>query len=915
MLFGRALETKTLKHLLEAVKAGQSGVLVLRGEAGIGKTVLLESVADSGADMDIVRVVGVESEMELAFAGLHQLLHPLLDGLEQLPPPQRDALGAAFGLTSGMHPDKFLIALAALTLISDAAVERPILCLVDDVQWLDQASVEVLAFVARRLLADPVAMLFAVRDSDERRVILDGLPEVRLAGLPEHAARELLSASVGAPLDQRVARRIVSETAGNPLALVHLGHELTGRELARMAALREPLRIGERLEELFLARAQALPSGTRSLLLVAAADPSGEPGLVWRAAERLGIDRNSAEASDLDQLVSFAPSVRFRHPLMRSAIYHGASVAQRRRVHEALADVSDRARDPDRRAWHLASAAAAPDEGVAVELERSAGRAQARGGSAAAAALLQRAFTLTREPSRRVDRALAAGQASLQSGAFGLALGLVAAAEAAEPDELQRARADLLRGQIAFASGSGNVAPSLLLKAARRLEPLDLDLARATYLDAWGAAAFAGPAGASDRLQISRAASALPAPGEPRAIDLLLDSLACLVTQGRAVAAPALRRATSAFANEEVPFEERLRWGWLATAPTYAMWDNEGARTVLLRQIELVREAGALEQLPIYLIGMGLSAAWSGDFATAASVITESNEVAVATGAQVPPAAALLLLALQGQEHEASTLISAAVKQSGESGQGVAAPAAQWAAAVLYNGLGSYEQALAAAERACWDPLDLYPSMWALPELVEAAVRCAKPDLARSALCRLAATTRPEGTDWGLGIEARSRALVSQGESAELLYRDAIDRLTGTRERTDLARARLLYGEWLRRENRRVDARTQLRIAHDMFESIGMEGFLERARIELLATGGRVRKRTGVTRDELTPQEREVARLARDGLSNSEIGARLFVSSSTVAYHLRKVFRKLGMTSRTQLAQALEEHDRVAGPS
>lgn len=906
MLFGRGVEMDWLERLLAGVRAGRSGVVVLRGEAGIGKTMLLEFVAESAADMTVARIVGVESEMELAFAGLHQLLRPFLGGLQRLPPPQRDALAAAFGLTSGAPPDRFLIALATLTLITDAAEESPILCVVDDGQWLDRASIEVLAFVARRLLADRVAMLFAARESEDRTVVLERLPEIRLAGLSEDAAGELLSASVGAALDQSVSRRIVSETAGNPLALVQLGRELTGRELTHMAALREPLRIGERLEQLFLMRARALPVRTLLLLLVAAADPSGEPELVWRAAERLGIDREAAEVPEVGQLLSFAPSVRFQHPLMRSAIYHGASPSERRRVHETLAAVSDRELDPDRRSWHLASAAQAPDEEIAIELERSAGRAQARGGLAAAAALLERSYQLAGDPRRKVDRALASAQANLQSGAFDAAIGLLAHAEATEPDALQQARADLLRGQIAFAAGRGSEAPLLLLTAAKRLEPLDLSLARATYLDAWGAAAFAGPTGAGDRVRISRAARALPRPGEPRAIDLLLDSLACLITEGRYAAAPALRRVTSVFVNEDVPLEERLRWGWLLTAPTYAMWDNEGARAVVARQIQLVRDAGALEQLPIYLISIGLAAAWSGDFTTAASVVAETNEVSIATGAQTPPTVELFLLALRGQEETASTLIRATVEQGSGSGQGVAVPAAQWAAAVLYNGLGRYEEALAAAQQACWDPLDFYPSMWALPELVEAATRCGELGLAWAALERLAATTRPEGTEWGPGIQARSRALVSDTGCAEPVYREAIDRLSSTRERTDLARAHLVFGEWLRRKGQRVDARTQLRVAHEMFEGIGMEGYAERARIELLATGERVRKRTGDARDQLTPQEKEVARLAGDGLSNSEIAARLFVSSSTVAYHLRKVFRKLGVTSRHHLAPVLE---------
>jgi DNA-binding CsgD family transcriptional regulator len=878
----------------------------LRGEAGIGKSALLEYAVASAGDMRVASVAAVESEMELSFAGLHQVLVPFLGGLERLPVPQRDALGSAFGLVSGLAPDRLLLGLAALTLVTDAAMEQPALYVIDDAQWLDKASIAVLGFVARRVFADRVGMLFAVREGEDRLVVLEGLSEIRIDGLPDDAAGELLSISVGSQLDQGVARRIVSETAGNPLALVELGGVLTARGLSSMAVLGEPLRLGARLEELFLSRARALPAATQELLLVAAADPSGEAARLWDAAERLGIKREAAEIPELERLLTLRPSVRFRHPLMRSAVYHGASAASRRRVHKALADAGDPALDPDRRAWHLAAAAPGPDEEVARELERSAARAQARGALAAAAAFLQRSVALTRAPARRVERTLAASQASLQAGAFDAALELVDAAEVGQLDELQRARIDLLRGQIAYASRMTGDAVPLLLKAGKRFESLDVDLARETYLRAFSAAAFGDRAPSTALPDVCRAARALPPLTEPpRTADLVLDGLALLITEGRSAAAPTMQRAASLFASADLPIEDALRWGWVATTGRYAMWDNDGARAICTWQLQLFRDAGALEGLTFVLVALSFATVRSGDFAAGASLMAELDEVTAATGGTIPSRAGILLLSLQGRQAEASALIDAELTADSE--QGTGGIIARWARAILYNGLGRYEEAMAAARQASADPLDMYPSMWALPELVEAATRCGQTELAANALVRLAKTTRPGGTELGLGIEARSRALVSEGEVAEGLYREAIDRLGRTGERTELARAHLLYGEWLRRENRRIDARRQLRLAYDMLGAIGMEAFAERARRELLATGERVRKRAVGTRDDLTAQEGQIARLAGDGLSNSEIGVRLYISAHTVAYHLRKVFRKLGIDSRGQLARALAE--------
>ena len=926
-LIGRGNELAVLFQLVDRASE-HGGALVVHGEPGVGKTSLLRAASRRACERGalVLRTVGVQSEADLAFSGLHQLLTPVLrssnrstlaqrtalsadhpssvasaDVVDRLPAPQQDALRTALGLGLGPSPDRFLVGLAALSLLSEVAAERPVLCLVDDAQWLDRASAQVLAFVARRLEMQSVAVLIGVRERGEE---LRGLPELEVQGLSDRDARAMSGSVMRFLLDERVRERIVTETRGNPLALLELPRGLTPTQLAGGFGLLGAQALSGRIEESFRQRLDALSQDARSLLLIAAADSVGDPMLVWGAAERLGIGVSGPAAAETHGLLAVGGRVTFRHPLARSAVYRSASVQERSAAHMALAEVTDPQLDPDRRAWHLAAAAPGPDEEVALELERSAGRAQARGGLAAAAGFLHRSVELTREPARRANRALAAAQANLQAGGFDAALAMLTTAADGSLDELQCARVDLVRGQIAFASDLGSDAPRLLLKAAKRLEPLNLELARETYLSAWAAAAFAERLGAGDLPEVSRAVTALPLAKPQRPLDLLLDGLALLTNDGRAVAAPTLRAAASVFASEHVSTEEGLRWGWLATAASFAMWDIGGAREVCERQIQLARDTGALEGLPLYLVALGVATAWIGDFAGAVSLIAEVDEVTAATGAQIPPFAALLLLALQGEEAEASALITGTLEQAGHFAQGAAVTHAHWATAVLYNGVGLYEQALTAAQRASSDPLDLYPSMWALPELVEAATRCGETEIARNALERLAATTQPAGTDFGLGVEARSRALLNEGDATEGLYREAIARLGRTQLRPELARAHLLYGEWLRRENRRVDARAQLRTAHDMLRAIGMRAFAERARLELMATGEKVRKRTAETRDDLTEQERQIAGLARDGLSNSEIGARLFLSPRTVEWHLRKVFGKLGISSRRELRGA-----------
>jgi DNA-binding CsgD family transcriptional regulator len=911
-LLGRSRECALVDKLLSAVRRGESRSLVLRGEAGIGKTALLDYLVESASDLTVARAEGVESEMELAYAGLHQLCAPMIHRMVRLPAPQRHALEIAFGVRAGEAPDRLLVGLAILGLLSEVAEERPLLCVVDDAQWVDQSSALALAFVARRLLAEPVGLVFAAREPGAE---LGQVTEMWVRGLQEGDARALLNSAVRFRLDERVGDQIIAETRGNPLALLELPRGLTATQLASGFGLLGANALSGRIVETFVRRLKTLSDDGRRLLLLAAAEPLGDPLLLWRAAGRLDVGTAAADELETQELLAIGERVTFRHPLVRSAVYGSAAPGERRAAHLALATATDGDIDPDRRAWHLSAAAAGPDERVAVELEHSAGRAQARGGLAPAAAFLQRAAALTGAPKRRVDRALAAGEASLQAGQFDVARSSLATAETGALDEVQRARVELLRGQIALFSTFGSDAPPLLLTAAQHLERVDARLARDTYLDAWGAALLAGRLTTQGGLlEVSRAARSAPRPdGPPRASDLLLDSLATLITDGRAAAAPLLEEATRTFAEDDCTTDASLRWGWLTVVPTYALWDERSTYAICARQLDAVRSAGALGRLSLDLGTFDLLAVRCGDFASAEGAIEEADALSKATGGTAS-ASVIRLAAFRGRE-DARAVIESARQEAFAAGQGVMVELTEWLLAVLHNGFGCYQEAVAAARVAVENPGEVFVSAWTAMELLEAATRSDNGELADLALERIVAATSFARTDSAQGILARSRALLSEGASAERLYGEAIEWLGRSLLRPELARAHLLYGEWLRRESRRADAREQLRIAHRQLTAIGMEAFAERARRELQATGEKLRKRTVETRDDLTAHERQIAQLASDGLSNPEIGARLFVSPRTVEWHLRKVFGKLGIHRRRELAAALAGCDSEVRPA
>ncbi|MGY1616556.1 ATP-binding protein [Geodermatophilus sp. SYSU D00691] len=910
-LLGRRTECDLLSGLVAAAKAGRSQVLVLRGEAGIGKTALLDFLLERAAGCRVARASGVESEMELAFAGLHQLCSPYLHRLEALPVPQRAALCTAFGLQPGAPPDRFLVGLAVLTLLSEVAEERPLVCVVDDAQWLDQASAQTLEFVARRLHAEPVAVVFAVRGTDDDPR-LAGLPELVVRGLGSSDAAALLDSAVTGTLDPRVRDRILAECHGNPLALLELPRGLSPAELD-LGGDTGGGSLVHRLERGFMVQVQPLPRPARTLLLTAAAEPVGDVALLWRAAGRLGIGADAAAAAEAAGLVELRDRVRFRHPLVRSAVYRSASRAERREVHRALADVTDPEVDPDRRAWHRAHAAVGPDETVAAELERSADRALGHGWLAAAAAFLDEAVALTPEPARRARRALDAARAKVTAGAFDDASALLATAEVGPLGEDGRARAQLLRAQLSFAANRGNEALPLLLAAARRLEPLDAQLARDTYLDALSAALFAGrlAAGPGAR-QVAEAVRSARPPAAPRKDDELLEGLAVMFTDGFGPAAPVLQRAVRAFVTEDLTMDEGLRFAWLAAATAASLWDDTAWDALTRRHLAVARESGALSALPLALNTRTVVHLFTGDLETATSLVEQARSGTEVTRSRLVPYGEIGLLAARGDADRAEPLLQSCLDDVTARGEGVGINMVQWARALLCNGLGRYGDALRAARDATADPLELGPPRWALAELVEAGARAGDLTAATAALEQLSALTRASGTDWALGVEVSRRALLTPGAAAEELHREGIERLERTTVRVEPARARLLYGEWLRRQGRRAEARAQLRTAHEDLAAMGLAAFAERARHELLATGETVRKRTVETTAQLTAQEAHIARLAAQGLTNPEIGIELYISARTVEWHLRKIFTKLGVSTRRELRRSLPEADRAA---
>ncbi|MFB6756329.1 AAA family ATPase [Streptomyces sp. NPDC056353] len=912
ILVGRQFECAALDDLLAGLRKGESRVCVIRGEAGIGKSVLLDYVAQQASRVTVTRAQGIEADMELPYASLHQLCAPFLADIETLPAPQRDALRVAFGMAAGEPPDRFLVGLAVLTLLTRASEARPVLVVVDDAQWLDRVSLQTLEFVARRLLAEAVAMAFAVRDP-EGQAALAGLPELLIGGLDSDAAEELLMTAVGGRLEKRVRDRFVAEMHGNPLALLEFSRGRSAAELAYGLHPGSPTvegTVSSRVERDFASRLASLPASTRTLLLIAAAEPVGDPRLLFHAAASLQVTPNAAPAKAAG-LIEFGESVRFRHPLVRSAVYHQAEPEERRMVHQALAEATDPSLDPDRRAWHAAQAVDEADEEVAIGLEQAAGRARQRGGVAAEAVLLQRAAELTPDLWLRGRRALAAAEAHFSAASPDRATEQATLAELCPLSPLDRARLARLRARILFARSRSDEAAPLLLDAAAKFAAARSSLARETYLEAISATIFAGrvhgPTGARAAAIAARSSGAPPSGSE--AADLLLDGVATLLAGDYETGGPALRRALELFARENFATREAtMRWLLLAPVALEAIihyaWDLTAWDTLSTRAVRLARDIGALGTLPpalIYASGVHIH---TGDFAGAARMIDEADAIAAATGHAPHKYATLVLAAWRGDEEIAAGFIKDARASAAQRGEVSLLGATSYIQGVLFNGLARYDDALAAARSGIEHDGFNFAGL-SLVEHIEAATRCGEHGQAQASLARLVEFTRATDSGWAGGVTARSQALLTEDDAADDLYRLAIDELTRGRVAVEVARTHLLYGEWLRRGRRRSLAREHLRTAHEMFEGMGANAFAERARRELLATGEHVRIRRTELATALTPQESQIAVLAASGMTNPKIGAELFISPHTVEWHLRKVYTKLGINSRRALPGAL----------
>jgi DNA-binding CsgD family transcriptional regulator/tetratricopeptide (TPR) repeat protein len=908
-LVGLWPQRQRLDQLLDELGEGRSGALVICGAGGSGKTLLLSHLAASAAGMPVLQLRGASSEVGMRFSGLHQLLSPVLGALADLPDARRQSVESAFGSEAG-STDRFQLGLGTLDLLSATASDAGVLCLVDDVQLVDPGSVETLAFVARRLDGEGIGLVFTERQTTAGGIAaLRGLPDISVEPLDEAASRELLGLLGADSLDVRVETRILRVAGGNPLALRELYHGLTAAQRRGIEPLHERLPVTRRLSDSLLQEVHTLPQQAQAYLLIAALE--SDPTLVSRSAELLGIDPDAAGMAGAHELLRESDAVGFRSALLGWAVRARASASATDRAHQALAEVSDRRQDADRGAWHRACVTPGQNERVALQLERATERARTRNGGRVAAAFLERAAALTPQGPARARRLLRAAESAFRVGDASAALELVQDAEQFGIDGSADACARRLRAAILRTSGEEAQASRLLVEAASSAAPTDPSLAREIYLEALHAALRAGSPGAGAELaSVQGAARGMThhTGGQPSAADDLLDGYAALGRETRTEALAALRRGVDALRRRA-----DLRWCGIGITAAWRLFDDVAIHELALAYVTEARRAEALLMLPEALQYLAASELLAGRLEDASAHVREAESVAEQAGRSTPDRSGYLLMIAgwRGEEAAGRQLALESIRAATAHGPPVMASAAQWLLAVLDNGLGNHAAALTAAQAACEDD---WIRTWALPELVEAAVRTRGIARARAAASVFEEIAGPLDTPWARGSLACTQALVANGSNADELFQSSIEQFKRCSVVPQLGRARLLYGEWLRRNRRRRDAQSQLSMARQVFEAVGARAFGRRAEEGLRAAGAKPMPALETEPLDLTPQESQVARLVHDGLSNPEIAARLFISPRTVEYHLHKVFRKLDVTSRMQLARLVSDQPRGSEP-
>ena len=903
MLYGRDAERSAVTTLLDAARDSRSGVLVLRGQPGAGKSALLQDAVEQASDMQVLEARGIESESELAFAGLHQLLRPILGRqVEGLPGPQATALRVAFGLEHGRGEDRFLVSVAVLSLLAEAAERRPVLCVVDDAHWLDEASANALVFVARRLEAEAVVLLFAARDGDRRRFGAVGLPELEIGGLDRVAVAALLAERATVLVDPEVRDRLVEWTGGNPLALIELPAALTSDQLSGAQPLPPRLPLTDGVEHAFLERVRHLSDDAQTLLLIAAAEDSGRQATVIAAA---ALDAGVAALDAVEEagLVRVrAGTITFRHPLVRSAVYQGATTSQRRQAHLALAGAADREGDGDRRAWHLAAAAVEPDERVVRELDAVAERASGRGGFEAACAALERAASLTADPRSRARRLVAAAEHAWAAGQLDRTAGLLEAARLLATEPLLRANVGRLRGWFELSVGSVAAAQPILVQAALDAAPVDPGRARRILAGAAEAAWLESDRNAGAEL---RGVAARLGPANSSHDRYFADLTAGFLANLEDDPAAAVRLLTGA-----IELAGRLKDpDLLSLAAHHAFYvgDDTAAHQLNVRVAAAARAGGKAAELLFTLPRLAQAELLCGRWAAAAASAAEAVRLAAETGqsalSALPLAWLTLLAALRGEEDAFWSRVAETEQVAAAYALGVfqspVLDVLQWARAVQKSGT---ERPASAATLLGELSHPVIARMAAL-DAVEAAVHAGRRTAAMEQLKVLQAFATHTGTPWARARAAHAHGRLSEGHLAEGRFQEALDHHRQAGRPFERARTELAYGELLRRGRRRVDARAHLEAALETFERLGAAPWAERARAELRASGQAARPRDPSALWQLTPQELQVARFVARGLPTREVADQLFLSPRTVEFHLRNVFAKLGITSRTQLAQ------------